>query len=181
MQYRERVAHHEAAHMVLAVQIGAGIGDQGMDLNAPTSTEGAYGNATVMLLIHDASQTIEEQKEDLLRNLVIICAGAASDAKLMVRPLREALRRQPGDEKDARKLIAQSPLTEKNDEHTRREEEELLLNKALELAARQLEKPIVWKTIQEVARATLNEGGRLTKPQIEAIIETNLPSKADPE
>jgi hypothetical protein len=33
-----------------------------------------------------------------MRNLVIACAGAASDAKLMSKSIREALREQPGDE-----------------------------------------------------------------------------------
>lgn len=171
MEFRERVAHHEAAHAVVAVRLGASVVEQGINLDATTSMEGAYGNAAVNIFQHDSDLSMEEQQQDLMRNLIIVCAGAASDAKLKGKPLREALHEQPGDERVALKLLADSSLTEKEDQSVRQKEETVLLDKALELAEKQLGNPIVWKAIQEVARASLNAGGRLAKPQIDEILD----------
>ena len=68
MNHRELVAHHEAAHAVLAIRAGIGLSG-GIDLDAPTSVDGAFGQAAVSLLVLDDSLPVDEQRLDLARNL----------------------------------------------------------------------------------------------------------------
>jgi hypothetical protein len=172
MEHRARIAHHEAAHVVLAVFYGTGVNEQGIDLNASTSVEGAYGNAAVNLFAHDASLEQQEQQKDLLRNLCIVCAGAASDAKILNRSLREALSQQPGDEKVALRLLAQSTLiSRENKSDAQKKEEECILEIALEKARDILGKTDVWALVEEIAQECLRKGGHLTKAEIEAMVQ----------
>src|SRR5438552_2718456 len=108
MQHRERIAHHEAAHVVMAWFWGAGVLDQGMDIDAPSSVEGAYGRAAVSLFLDDEGFDFEERARDLLRNLTIIFAGAASDAKIAGKSLNAAIDDQPGDKNVALHLLKHS-------------------------------------------------------------------------
>ena len=171
MNYRERVAHHEAAHAVLAHRLGAGVLPEGINLDAPTQMPGAFGNAAVNLLDHDSTLYPAEQQKDLLRNLAVVCAGAASDSKITGKPLSQALSDQPGDEKLARRLLDETPLIGTRDPQQRQAEQALVLDAALERAAHELADPVVWRAIEKVAQATVNAGGRLTKQQIEVVLE----------
>ena len=165
MDDSERIGHHESSHVVFSFRSGAGIPDAGIDLNAPASEVGARGVGGVYLFDHDTELPEVEQQKRLLWNLAIICAGPASDAKFWGCSPEEALRRQRGDTRDAHKCLDSSPLISTEDE------KESVLKRALELAAQELEKPDVRDAIQKVARACLANGGRLTKAQIEEILQ----------
>lgn len=64
MYRREKLAHHEAAHAVVALLLDAGLSEIGIDLDAPTSLPGATGTAGVKFLRHDPSASVEEQKKN---------------------------------------------------------------------------------------------------------------------
>lgn len=83
MENRERIAHHEAAHAVIAYVQGVRVG--GIDIDSSFSPTGKGG---AILLLEDF---VEEDSEDdkrgiLFRSLMIACAGAACDAKILGRP-----------------------------------------------------------------------------------------------
>jgi hypothetical protein len=137
--------------------------EQGIDIDAPSSVEGAFGRAGVNIFRHDPTATEQEQQSLLRDNIAITCAGAASDARLTGRTLREALRRQPGDQRAAMQLLEASPLVQLRD---REEVYQLLLNFTEEL----VNKPEIWNAIEQVAQACLDEGGQLSRAQIEAIL-----------
>src|SRR4051794_22135660 len=116
MNYREQVAHHEAAHAIMGISLGPGISG-GIDLDATTSVAGATGNIMASLFVPDATLPEEEQRRDLMRNLMIFCAGAASDARITGRSLADALKMQPGDQSAAREHAKLHPiLSEEIDE-----------------------------------------------------------------
>jgi hypothetical protein len=171
MDDREKVAHHEAAHVVMSVQLGASVPGQGIDIDAPSSVEGAYGNAWVNIFAQDPNPEEDEQIKILRDNLAIVCAGIASDAKLMGRSLREALSRQPSDEQLARELLGNSPLVDT------KELQEYILDGVLRFVERAFEDKIIWSAVQEIARACIKEGGRLSKSQIEQIVARTLVSE----
>jgi hypothetical protein len=116
MDYSERVAYHEAAHAVLAHRLGAQVLQQGIDITAPSSVEGAYGKAAVSVFAHEDTLDETEQRRAVVHSLAIICAGAASDAKILGRALPEALAQQPGDENVARNFLKSNPLIETPEE-----------------------------------------------------------------
>lgn len=160
MNHREQVAHHEAAHAVLAIRAGIGVSG-GIDLDAPTSVDGAFGQAAVSLLVLDDSLPVDEQRLDLARNLSIICAGAASDARIKgVTPL-EALEAQPGDYGVALQH-AQSCSVVENEE----EAQYAVTEVGLSHAVREVARVEVWAAIERVATAVIASGGRLEKDQV---------------
>jgi hypothetical protein len=170
MDYREQVAHHEAAHAWTAHYYGAGLPEGGIDLDAGSSDEGASVHATVHLFNQNESLPVDEQMALLLTNLQIICAGAASDAKLKGIEPDEALRQQSGDEDVALKLLAQSPLIDKTDQSKAEKEIDLVLSVAVTEIARLLDKPETWSVVQKLARGVLDAGGKLSKLDIERLL-----------
>lgn len=163
MNHREQVAHHEAAHAVLAICAGIGV-NGGIDLDASTSVDGAFGQAAVNLLVIDNSMSVAEQRQDLARNLKIICAGAASDARIKgITPL-EALQAQPGDYGVALRHARSSAVVESE------EEAQYVVNEVgLSHAVEALSRAEVWAAIERVAAAVIVSGGRLDQNQVEAI------------
>ena len=172
MNYQERVAHHEAAHVVISHLYGGGPTLHGIDITVPSSAPGAFGNAGVGKLVHDQNQPEEDQRNDLLRNVAIICAGAACDARTLHRTLDMAIRMQPGDLAAAQAEIAQSPLIPSPGLSSQEElyERELVLRSGLETAEHQLTRPEVWNLVEKVAKACLDNGGKLSKAEIEALL-----------
>jgi hypothetical protein len=163
MNNREKVARHEAAHAVLAIRAGFGVSG-GIDLDAPTSVEGAYGNAAVSLVELDGTLSEDEQRTDLVRNLAVICAGAAADAKSAGVEPADALRAQPGDYALALRHAAESSIVES---HT--EAAEVVMNVALPIAVCIVNRADVWAAIERVAAAVLAAGGQLDRDQIESL------------
>jgi hypothetical protein len=170
MGYREQVAHHEAAHAWTAHYYGAGLAEGGINLDTHSSGEGASRSIGVHLFNQDASLPVDEQMALLLTNLQIICAGAASDAKLKGIEPDEALRQEPGDEDVALKLLAQSPLIDKTDQSRADKEIDLVLSVAVTEIARLLDKPETWSVVQRLARGVLEAGGKLSKVDIERLL-----------
>jgi len=171
MTYQEGIAHHEAAHVVISYLYGGGPTLHGIDITAPSSVPGAFGNAGVGKLIHDQNHSEEDQRKDLLKNVAVICAGAACDALTLNRTLDMALKMQPGDLAAVRAEIAQSPLLPSPGLSPQEEqsERELVLRSGLETAQHQLARPEVWVLVEKVAKACLDNGGKLSKDEIEAL------------
>jgi hypothetical protein len=164
MIYRERVAHHEAAHVVMSARSGASVPERGIDVDAPSSVEGARGNAMIHLFEDDPNLKEEDRQKLLMANLAMVCAGAVSDAKIMGRPLREALKIQKGDENVALELLNNSPLS-----GTKQIAEKILAS-VLAKVERVFRNKTVWNAVQQLARECLKAGGRLSKVQIENIL-----------
>jgi hypothetical protein len=175
MEHSEKVAHHEAAHAVIAVLCGAGLSDHGIDLNAPTSSPGAFGNAGAMLFDHDATLPKDEQQRLLLGNLMTICAGSASDAKISGIELSEALARQPGDKQKALQQLQSTPLIDQDGDGAD-VERDFLLEHVLDRLTKMLAKSEVWTIIQDVANAALLRGGVLSKADVQEIVADTRPA-----
>jgi hypothetical protein len=172
IDYREQVAHREAAQAWTAHYYGAGLPEGGIELDAPSSAERVAGNAGVHLFTQDASLSAAEQMTLLLTNLQIVCAGAASDAKLTGIEPDEALRQQPSDQDVALTLLAQSPLIDKMDQSNADKEIDLVLSVAITEIARLLDEPETWSAVQKLARGVLDAGGKLSKADIELLLDS---------
>ena len=172
MNYQEQVAHHEAAHVVMSYLYGGGPTLPGIDITTPSSEPVAFGNAGVGKLIHDQNQPEEEQRKDLLRNVAIICAGAACDSRVLNQALDMAVQMQPGDLAAAQAEIAQSPLLPSPGLSPQEEldERELVLQSGLEAAQSELARLDVWSLVEKVAKACLGRGGKLSKNEIETLL-----------
>jgi hypothetical protein len=164
MKPRDRIAHHEAAHVVMSVLQGLSVPERGIDIDAPTSVPGATGNVMVNLFNVDANADELVRRALIVSNLEIVCAGAVSDAKIRGRPLRDALRRQPSDERLALELLRNSSLLEEPGEA------EALINRALKRVEARFKNKRVWDAIHELAKACIKTGGRLSKLQIEQVL-----------
>jgi hypothetical protein len=163
MNDRERVAHHEAAHAVLSLRAGFGVSG-GIDLDAQTSVEGAFGNAAVALSMLDADLPTAQQQMELGRNLSVICAGAASDARILEIDPEDALLAQPGDYGVAIQYAAGSSII-----GNVKDAEYVVTQIALPVAVRDVGRPEVWQAIERLAAALLEAGGRLDRDQVEAL------------
>lgn len=172
MDYREQVAHHEAAHVVISHIFGGGPTEHGIDINAPSSMLGAFGNAGVQKLVHDPSLPEQEQRNNLTKNVAITCAGAAADARTVNRSLKQALQMQPSDLRVAQAEIARSPLiqiagrspsavqVDRND----------ALQAGLDTAEHHVARPDVWALVEKIAKACLANSGKLSKEEIEKLL-----------
>jgi hypothetical protein len=168
MNDREKVAHHEAAHAVLSIRAGFGVSG-GIDLDAPTSVGGAYGNAAVNLLELDDALPEHEQRMDLARNIAVICAGAASDAKISGIEPCKALRAQPGDLKVALEHAGGSTMV-----RSPKEAVHVVMRIGLLQAVRLINCPEVWLAVERVAAAVLAAGGKLDGNQV-TMLGASLP------
>ncbi len=138
----------------------------GIDINVGSSVPDAFGNAGVGKLIHDNTLPEEEQRQDLLKNIAIVCAGAAADARTMNRNINDALENQPGDLAVAKAEIEQSPLLVGAES----EELRIVLQSGLGYAETLLAKPEIWDVVVKIAEACLANGGKLSKEEIEALL-----------
>ncbi|EIZ81893.1 hypothetical protein WYO_5481 [Methylobacterium sp. GXF4] len=172
MEYREQVAHHEAAHVVISHIFGGGPTGHGIDLDAPTSVAGAFGNAGVATLIHDPDLPEDEQRKNLGRNVAIILAGAVADTRTKGCAVDEALQAQPSDVRIAQDTIALSPLisTADRDPAEVQEERKIVFQVGLQLAEQRLARPDIWAQVVTIATACLANGGKLSKQQIEKLL-----------
>lgn len=162
MKHREKVAHHEAAHAVMALHMRLGLSNHGMDIDAPTSVAGAFGQTGVMTFAPDLTQPEEDQYRDLGALLAVTLAGAASDARINGVALDDALKAQPGDLGVAKTLCAGYPFASGQGEVQ-------ALEYGLQIAAKELARTEVWDAVQAVAGLCQAKGGKLTKVQIEAV------------
>ena len=178
MEFRRRVAHHEAAHAVIAYLHGLGLSEHGIDLDAETSVEGAYGGAGVLLIAPDPEAEAAAERLALFQNLMVVCAGAASDAKIELRELRAALSAQPGDERVALSLLAESTTIEAETTEEREAQTSYVLQLALGHVREKLDKPEVWNAVTSLADKVVRNGGVLSKSQIDCHLEHLFPEFA---
>ena len=167
---RTRVAMHEAAHVVVATVLGTGAAKEGIDLNAESSVRGAYGNAAVQKYLITDADDLDTQKNLLVRNVAMMLAGPACDARTLGRSLDEAMAKQPGDVATAKSEIARLPAArgmsvEQIDTMTG-----MVMDAALETAVSVLSKPTHWATVERVAQASLANNGILSQEQIQDLV-----------
>jgi hypothetical protein len=160
MNHREQVAYHEAAHVVISHLYGGGPTDNGIDINAESSVAGSFGNASVGLLEPDDSISTEDQQLDLIKNIAIICAGAASDAKILGITIDDAIEDQSSDFNAAWAAINSSRLV------TSIEEGESVFDLGLKRAESLLADKGRWALVEKIALACIENGGNLSKMAI---------------
>ena len=173
---REVIAHHEAAHAVLALELGLGILDVGIDLERVDAT-GGVGNVGCRLFVADLTDVSPRNLETEQRRLAgqidcsgtVLAAGAASDARLRDEDPWSALQKQESDFKHMVELLQRARL----DETPELAEERLRTQ--LDLAVEALNDPMVWQAVEVLAQAVLDRGPlkgseieTLVKPELEA-------------
>lgn len=170
----ELIAHHEAAHAVVAIELGLGILDIGIDI-ARVERTGGVGVDGCRLFVCDLSNIAEENLADEKNRQAglidcsgtVLAAGAASDAKMLQCDPWVALQRQQGDFRYMRDLLRQAQLAPTP------EEQELRLREQVSMAVEALNDPSVWRAVQAVAQAVL-KSGPLTGAEIETIVKPIL-------
>ena len=171
---REIVAHHEAAHAVIALELGDGLLDVGIDLDRVDAT-GGVGNVGCRLFIADLNDVAPSEIETEQRRLAgridcagsVLAAGAASDARLRDEDPWTALCKQKADFDRMRDLLERAGLDAPPDLAEAR------LRQQLGLAVQALKDPMVWDAVEAVATAAM-ERTRLTGPEIEALAKPKL-------
>ena len=171
---RELIAHHEASHAVLAIELGVGILDVGIDLDRVDAT-GGVGNVGCRLFVADLTDVAPKNLEIEQRRLAgqidingtVLAAGAASDAKMRNEDPWLALQKQQADFGHMRELLQRARLDETP------ELEEQRLRTQLELAVEALNDPAVWQAVEAVAAAVLR-GGPLNGANVEALVQPGL-------
>ncbi len=148
---------------MLAIRSGYGLSG-GIDLDAPTSVSGAFGTAAVNLLILDDTLSEDAQRLDLARNLAVICAGAAADAKVSGIDPVDALRAQPGDHALALDHALRSSIVQSEEEA-----EYVVLNIGLGQAVRLLDQFEIWAAVERVAAAVLAASGKLDADRVKLL------------
>ena len=98
-----RIARHEAAHAIAALEFGGTV--QKIDLDAQNSPNG-LGAAHVS---HEDPRSLAGQRREQLTMiaLIVICAGAANDALELSELLQTAWSNQAGDQLAATNLLVQ--------------------------------------------------------------------------
>ena len=86
----EQIIRHEAAHAVMAQLFAGGIDENGIDLDH-RSPLGAKGGAVCLFFDDDSKLEMHERTDRLFRNVMVACAGPASDAKLTGKSLEQSL------------------------------------------------------------------------------------------
>ena len=171
---REIIAHHEAAHAVIALEVGDGLLDVGIDLDRVDAT-GGIGNVGCRLFVADMDGLVPSDVESEQRRLAgridcsgtVLAAGAASDAKLRDEDPWNALRKQKADYDKMRDLLAQAHLDGTP------ELLDMRLRQQLDLAVQALNDPHIWRAVEVVADAAL-ECTRLTSSEIESLAKPEL-------
>lgn len=164
MNYKEEVAHHEAAHVVMSHLFGGGPATNGININTASSVQGASGNAGVCLIVHDETLCLEDQHHNLIRNVAIICAGAAADARTTKVSIEEAMKAQPSDWAAAWAEINNSPLV------TTSEEGAIVYDLGVQQADRALKIGSNWDLVEKIAKACVANNGMLSKSDIDDLL-----------
>lgn len=168
---REQIALHEAAHAVMAHYFAGGIDEIGIDLQH-RSEDGARGGAVCRTLDDMPELDMKERQDRLLRNVMVICAGPACDAKLLANSLEQSLRDQWSDHRNVVNLLAGSQVISRENGDDGRAEMALVLHAGLKSAASKLAQPSIWKSVEAVSTAILGAGGKLTGSEIIDVITT---------
>ena len=171
---REIIAFHEAAHAVVAIELGLGLLETGIDI-ARVEVTGGVGLDGCRLFLADLTDVGPKDLEDEQRRLsgqidcngTVLAAGPASDARLREEDPWLALHKQPADLGRMRELLTQAQLAPSV------AEEEDRLRAQLAMAVEALKDPAIWSAIQAVAQEIL-ERGSLAGPDIAAIVEPIL-------
>ncbi len=113
MLEQHRIACHEAAHALAAyefAEMGLEFGD--IDLDAQVS---AKGLSAAHVILADPSGYEDRGKQVAMLSLIVICAGAASDAAERCEPLLQAWAYQIGDQSAATHVLdlANIPIAER--------------------------------------------------------------------
>lgn len=109
----EQIVRHEAAHAVMAQLYAGGIDEKGINLDHRSSL-GAKGGAVCFFLDDDPNLEMVQRADRLLRNVMVACAGPASDAKLTGKTLEQSLRDQWSDHKNVVSLLSASQVIERD-------------------------------------------------------------------
>ena len=161
---RKDTAHHEAAHAVASYHAAdRRVPERGIDLDAATR-DGARGNIATFIFPYDPDGDEEGEMKYFWANLMIICAGPASDARLIKVSLEEAIRQQPSDYENAVKAINATPFA-------RDIEPAEVIAEAMRRAVAWLNEDGIWAQVQAVASAALAKEGRLSGPEISEILD----------
>ena len=171
---RDVIAHHEAGHAVVAVELGVGLLSIGIDLDR-FDVSGGIGLDGCRLFIADLEniepQQIESEQLKLIgridRTGAVLAAGAAAEAKLAKEDAWLQLHRQTDDINRMRALLKQAKLDPTEQAETEK------LRTQLDFAVEVLADPAVWQAVGAVAEAVLARGP-LSGPMIESIVESIL-------
>jgi hypothetical protein len=177
MTEERRIAFHEAAHVVVGLEMGLGASVAGIDLKYTNAATGAQGGAAMSVYEIDdlrslsgaALETAQEAaRHHLMANLLVVAAGAAADAKLLGTDPWIAYQEQSSDLARAKEFLDRMAF----------EDGEALtpayLRQSVEQAADCLADVRIWKAVETVATEVLCRGGRLDGPAIEAIAKPAL-------
>ena len=177
MTEEKRIAFHEAAHVVVGLEMGLRASVAGIDLKYTNAATGAQGGAAMTVYVIDDLRSLSgaaletEQKaahHHLMANLLVVAAGAAADAKLLGKDPWIAYQEQSSDLERAKEFLDRMAF----------EDGEALtpayLQKSVERAADCLADVRIWKAVETVATEVLCRGGRLDGPAIEAIAKPAL-------
>ena len=174
------IAHHEAAHATLAIELGMGLLDVGVDLKRVDAT-GGIGNVGCRLFVAELEDVVPSELEAEQRRLMgeidcngtVLAAGAAAEAKLRGEEPWLTLHKQQSDLNKMRDLLRRAQLGATEDEDQR-------LRLQLDMAVDALNDPAIWRVVEAVAQAVL-ETGTLSGSAIEQIAEPMLgPSAKSP-
>jgi hypothetical protein len=166
----EEVIRHEAAHAVMAQLFAGGVDEKGIDLDH-RSQLGAKGGAVCLFLDDDPELEMDERTNRLFRNVMVACAGPASDAKLTGKSLEQSLRDQWSDHRNVVNLLRTSLVIERDADSDGQDEMVVVIDGGLEHAANELAKPEVWLLVEAVSEAISKAGGTLTGPEIVAVMK----------
>ncbi|CEJ88137.1 conserved hypothetical protein [Hyphomicrobium sp. GJ21] len=179
LTFREILAHHEAAHAVIGVRLGAGVDEEGIDLDQ-AGPSGAGGIIRGKLFKFHPVDTKTKKWRMLLDNLAIILAGPAANSKLQGWDMAEALKRQYGDAGMARNQIQVSKLVEaKSDDEAKIREEDVVMEQGWLKAVRMLDDEATWSAVEAVAKSVIASGGKLPGPTIDAMVRKVMLGKAE--
>ena len=171
---REVIAHHEAAHAVVAIELGVGILDVGIDLDR-FDESGGVGLVGCRLFIADLTdiepQDVESEQRKLAGHIdrtgAVLAAGAAAEAKIAKEDPWLALHHQTDDISRMRELLEQAKLAPTEAAAMDR------LRSQLKFSVEVLEDLEVWLAVGAVAEAVLARGP-LSGPEVESIVEAIL-------
>jgi hypothetical protein len=149
----------------------------GINLDHENIDTGGLGHVTATLYESSDLRSISPYERDAAReaefpyarrNLLSVLAGAASDAKLLGEPPRDALEQQPGDHGEARRILESLAFSP--------DQVEDAISSALTTLQEAFDDPSVWGAIEEIA-ARAQETGTLSGQEVRAIAERHIPLK----
>jgi hypothetical protein len=163
-----RIAHHEAAHAVASVIFVGGL-SSGIDLDAENLATGGLGHAGIRLFAFDLRnlggpplrRRHHELADQFEKNMLIILAGSAADARVTGTITANAIRQQHSDLAEAELMLDRMHLT-------RRKRQERL-SEMFALADEMIADDDIWALIEATANEVLNRR-KIDAPALEAVI-----------